>query len=274
MAWASRKRSSAAISPVIAARTGCRSASRPRRAIVRGGAPNNDPAHLEAELDQSLVRLGVERVDLFYVHRREPAREIEEVTEGLARLVAKGKIGGFGLSEVAPTTLARAAAVHPVGAVQSEYSLQTRLPELGLMQACERLGAALVAFSPVGRGLLSDTPPTPERCAASVFLRENPRFTADTLPRNIAASEPLRDLAREAGTSTAALAIAWVLSRSPGVLAIPGTRSRAHLAELVAGAEMTLTPDLAAEIDRRMPPGWTHGARYSESQARTPESYA
>lgn len=241
---------------------------------VRGSGPNNDPAYLEAELDKSLERLGLDRVDLFYVHRREPSREIEEVAEGLARLVAKGKIGGYGLSEVAPTTLARAAAVHPVAAVQSEYSLQTRVPELGMVQACERLGVAFVAFSPVGRGLLSDTPPTPERCEASAFLRENPRFTPDSLARNIAASEPLRDLAREVGTSTAALAIAWLLARSPGVIAIPGTRTPEHLAELVAGANMTLSPELAAEIDARMPPGWTHGARYSESQARSPEHYA
>lgn len=234
---------------------------------------DNSPEHLESELDKSLKRLRVEQVDLFYVHRRDPNREIEEVTETLAALVAKGKIARIGYSEIAPTSLERAFAVHPVAAVQSEYSLQTRQPELGLVQACERLGTALVAFSPVGRGLLSDTPPTPERVAASGFLKDNPRFTGGNLERNIAASQPLRDLAAETGHSTAALAIAWVIDRSPAVLPIPGTRSPAHFAQLVEGATLTLTDDLRAEIDRRMPPGWIHGARYNAAQSVGPEDY-
>ena len=234
---------------------------------------DNSPAHLEGELDGSLKRLGVERVDLFYVHRRDPAVEIEEVTQTLAGLIAKGKIAAFGFSEIAPTSLARAAAVHPVGAVQSEYSLQTRLPELGMLQECERLGTAFVAFSPVGRGLLSDTPPTPERAAASGFLRSNPRFCGGNLERNLAASEPLRALAQELGIPTAALAIAWTMAQSPTVLPIPGTRSTAHFAELVQGASMTLSGEVKAEIERRLPVGWCHGARYGADQSVGPESF-
>lgn len=234
---------------------------------------DNAPEHLEAELDQSLRRLGVERVALFYVHRRDTRHEIEKVTEFLATLVAKGKIASFGFSEIAPTSLRRAAAVAPVAAVQSEYSLQTRLPELGLIQTCEDLGTALVAFSPVGRALLSDTPPTAERVAASGFLSANPRFTGGNLERNLAASAPLRDMAADMGVATASLAIAWTLAKSPAIHAIPGTRSTAHFAELVAGADMDLPPETLAEIERRLPVGWCHGARYSAAQSVGPEDY-
>ena len=137
---------------------------------------DNSAGHLEAELDASLKRLGIGCVDLFYVHRRDPALPIEAVAEALAGLVAKGKTRAVGFSEIAPSSLRRAAAVHPVAAVQSEYSLQTRLAELGLVQASAALGTALVAFSPVGRGLLTDAPPTAEKVAAIEFLAGNPRF--------------------------------------------------------------------------------------------------
>lgn len=233
---------------------------------------DNSPEHLTSELDKSLQRLGVEQVDLFYVHRRDPRFEIEEVTDTLSGLVKTGKIKAIGFSEIAPTSLLRAHAVHPVAAVQSEYSLQTRQPELGLVQACERIGAALVAFSPVGRGLLSDTPPTAERAAASSILKGNPRFSGPNLDRNLAALAPLRDLAQSCGISTAGLAIGWVLSRSVAVLAIPGTRSPAHLHELVQGAG-GLDDALLSEIDRLLPPGWCHGARYTPAQYIGPEFY-
>ena len=181
------------------------------KAGIRPGAErgfDNDPAYLEAELDGSLERLGTDRVDLFYVHRREAERPIEEITEGLARIVASGKARAIGFSEIAPATLHRANAVHPVAAVQSEYSLQTRAPELGMVQACERTSTALVAFSPVGRGLLTDRPLTRERVDAQPFLAQIPRFSEELLPRNVAGSEPLRRLAAEVGLTAAGLAIA------------------------------------------------------------------
>ena len=234
---------------------------------------DNSAKYLEAALDASLQRLGLEQVELYYVHRRDPEVPIEEVAGALADLVAKGKIARFGFSEIAPTSLRRAATVHPVAAVQSEYSLQTRAPELGLVQTCEELGTALVTFSPVGRGLLTDNPPTLERAKSSDFLRTNPRFLPDALPRNIAASDALRDIAREMSQPTAALAIAWLLTRSDAVVPIPGTRSVAHFMELVSGAELTLTPDVLIEIERRLPPGWCHGARYSTAQSVGPEQY-
>ncbi len=234
---------------------------------------DNSPAHIAAELDRSLARLGVERIDLFYLHRLDPEVPVEDAVGACARLAEVGKISRIGLSEVAPTTLARASRVHPVAAVQSEYSLQTRLPELGLVQACERFGISLVAFSPVGRGLLTDAPPMPDKASALAFMASNPRFSGGNLERNLAASQPLRDLAGEAGCSTAALAIAWVLAQSRSAVAIPGTRSRAHFAELVEGANLELGADLKAEIERRLPLGWCHGDRYSVRQGIGPERY-
>jgi aryl-alcohol dehydrogenase-like predicted oxidoreductase len=234
---------------------------------------DNSAAHLEEELDASLGRLGLEAVDLFYVHRRDPGVPIEEVTGTLAGLVAKGKARAFGFSEIAPSSLRRAAAVHPVAAVQSEYSLATRAPELGLVQACEALGVALVAFSPVGRGMLTDPPPTPERVDGVAFFRSNPRFEAGNLAANLALTDGLRALAAEMGTSAAALAIAWLLARSPGVIPIPGTRSVAHLRELAAGAELALDADDLARIEAVLPCGWAHGERYSAAQSVGPEGY-
>ena len=235
---------------------------------------DNSPAHLEAELDKSLARLGLEYVELFYVHRREAARPIEEVTETLAGLVKAGKTRSFGFSEIAPSSLRRAAAVHPVAAVQSEYSLSTRSPELGLVQTCAELGTALVAFSPVGRGLLTDRPPTAESVARSGFLKSNPRFDAENLPVNLERSDRFRALAAEIGCAAAALAIAWLLHRGEHVLPIPGTRSTGHLRELAAGAELGLSEADLARVEEALPIGWAQGDRYSEAQWVGPERYA
>ena len=234
---------------------------------------DNSRAHLEAELDASLARLGVDRVDLFYVHRRDTRHDIEAVTESLAGFQRAGKIGAFGFSEIAPTSLRRAAAVHPVAAVQSEYSLATRAPDLGLVQACAALGTALGAFSPVARGLLTDRGPEPETLTASPFFRDNPRFQPENLALNLAATEPFRKLAAEAGRPAAALAIGWLLSRNPWVIPIPGTRSPAHLAELAQGAAAPLAPDLIAAIETALPVGWAHGDRYSVPQWIGPERF-
>lgn len=234
---------------------------------------DNSAEYLSAALDDSLSRLGVDRVDLFYVHRREAERPIEEVTEALAALQKTGKIGGFGFSEIAPASLDRAARIHPVAAVQSEYSLSTRAPELGLVEACARHGTALVAFSPVGRGLLTDTPPDAGRVAASAFLRVNPRFTETNLRENIAATDRLRAVAADMGVPTAALAVAWLLHQDDSVIPIPGTRSPDHFAEAVHGMTLDLGPDAIAAIETALPRGWAHGDRYSETQWNGPERY-
>ncbi|MEZ5877373.1 MAG: aldo/keto reductase [Tepidamorphaceae bacterium] len=234
---------------------------------------DNSAEHLEQELDKSLKRLGVDCVDLFYAHRRDPRLTPEETAANLGRLVEKGKTRAIGLSEVSPSTLRRAMKVFPVAAVQSEYSLSTRAPDLGLVQACAELGVAMVAFSPVGRSLLTDNPIPKERIPDLAFLSENPRFLEPNLSENLAITDRLRALAREMGTSAAALASAWLLTRGDHVIPIPGTRSVAHLKECVAGAELSLSQDDLAKIEAALPVGWAHGDRYSEAQSIGPERY-
>jgi aryl-alcohol dehydrogenase-like predicted oxidoreductase len=234
---------------------------------------DNSREHLEAELDKSLQRMGVDHVELFYVHRREEARPIEEVTETLAGFVKAGKILQFGFSEIAPTSLSVAAAVHPVGAVQNEYSLSTRSPEMGLVQKTAELGTSLVAFSPVGRGLLTDKPPSLEKCQSIDFLKANPRFMEPNLSRNIAATNGFRALASEMGVAASSLAIAWVLHQGEHVLPIPGTRSVDHLIELAAGADMKLSLSDLEAIENVLPIGWAHGDRYTAGQWVGPEKY-
>ncbi|WP_373050884.1 aldo/keto reductase [Thalassovita aquimarina] len=235
---------------------------------------DNSPEHFEAELDKSLERLGVECVDLFYMHRYQAERPIEEVTEALAALVKKGKTKSIGLSEIAPSTLRRAAAVHPIAAVQSEYSLATRAPELGLLQACEELGTAFVAFSPVGRSFLTDDPIPASRVPELGFLKVNPRFQQPNYDYNIAATDRFRALAAEMGMPAASLAIAWTLHKGDHVLPIPGTRSTSHFAELVKGTNATLTADDVARIEQVLPVGWAHGDRYSAGQWVGPERFS
>lgn len=235
---------------------------------------DNTPEHLEGELDKSLKRLGTDRVDLFYVHRRNPAIPIEEVTGTLARLVEKGKTRAIGYSEIAPSSLRRAHAVHPVAAVQSEYSLSTRAPELGLVQACAELGTTLVAFSPVGRTLLTDRPFTPERIAQHAFLKGNPRFMEPNYSVNIGYSQRFGALAADMGEPAAALAIAWLLAQGPHVLPIPGTKNTAHLAELIRGTEIELDAEALGRIEEVLPVGWAYGDRYNDDQWVGPERFS
>lgn len=238
-----------------------------------GNTFDNSAEHLEAELNKSLSRLGVQAVDLYYIHRRDPSIPIEEVTETLAGFVRAGKVKAIGFSEIAPSSLRRAHAVYPVAAVQSEYSLSTRAPELGLTQACVELGVALVAFSPVGRSLLTDTPLSFEVAQGLPFLVKNPRFMEPNYSANIKATDAFRGLARDLGISAAGLAIAWLLAQGEHVVPIPGTRSVAHLNQLLEGAERALTAEELAAIDRILPVGWAHGDRYSRAQWEGPEGY-
>ena len=234
---------------------------------------DNTLEHLEAELDASLTRLGVDCVDLFYAHRRDPRLTPEETAGNLGRLVEKGKTRAIGLSEVSPATLRRAYAVHPVAAVQSEYSLSTRFPELGLVQTCAELGVAMVAFSPVGRSLLTDHPIPRERIPDLPFLTSNPRFIEPNLTENLRLTDGLRALASERGSSAAALSIAWLLAQGDHVIPIPGTRSVAHLGECLDGADLNLSQDDLARIEAVLPVGWAHGDRYTEAQWIGPERY-
>jgi aryl-alcohol dehydrogenase-like predicted oxidoreductase len=234
---------------------------------------DNSAGYLTAQLDLSLARLGLDYVDLFYVHRRDSETPIEDVTSTLADLVKAGKIRGFGFSEIAPTSLVRAQAIHPVAAVQSEYSLSVRSPELGLVQTTRELGVALVAFSPLGRSLLTDKPHNADRVKQSAWLGTNPRFLPPNLTANIAATASFRALAKDYGLSAAALAIAWLLHKGDHILPIPGTRSVQHFAEHCDGATKTLSPAQIGEIETILPIGWAHGDRYSEAQWVGPERY-
>ncbi|MDC0738742.1 aldo/keto reductase [Cognatishimia sp. SS12] len=234
---------------------------------------NNEIAYLETELDASLKRLGTDHVDLFYVHRRDQSIPIEEVAGALGDLVKKGKTRGIGFSEIAPTSLMKAHAVHPVDAVQSEYSLATRAPELGLLQACERTGTTFVAFSPVGRSFLTDAPLSADAVANGPFLRVNPRMQEPNYSANLAAAQPFRALAADMGYAAASLAIAWVLARGQHIIAIPGTRSVAHFEELVKGAEIDLSAADLEAIETVLPVGWAHGDRYNAAQWEGPERY-
>jgi len=234
----------------------------------------NTFAHLEAELDKSLVRLGTDCVDLFYVHRRQEDLPIEDVAGNLKRLVDAGKTKAIGFSEIAPSSLRRAATECHVDAVQSEYSLSVRSPELGLVQTCAELGTALVAFSPVGRSLLTDAPLSLDAVSEiGGWMASNPRFIEPNYSANIAATAALRAYAGELGVSTAALSIAWVLAQGDHVIAIPGTRSTAHFAQLVDGWTLDLTPEHIAHIERILPIGWAHGDRYGADQWIGPERY-
>ncbi|MBF9043433.1 aldo/keto reductase [Rhodobacterales bacterium HKCCE4037] len=234
---------------------------------------DNAPDRLRASLEGSLERLGRSSVELFYIHRREAARPVEEVMETLVGFIEEGMIGAIGFSEIAPSTLRRAHAVHPVAAVQSEYSLWSRQPELGMLQACAELGVTFVAFSPVARGVLSDGFPGRESFRDTDFRRAQPRFVDPNYGPNMEQIAGFKAWCAERGWPTASVAIAWVLSRGDHVLPIPGTRSAAHLEELAKGSEISLSVDDLAEIERLLPAGFAHGGRYSDAQWVGVEQY-
>jgi aryl-alcohol dehydrogenase-like predicted oxidoreductase len=257
--------------------------SRPHRPVIATKAsivsgPNrrvdNSPAHLRAELEGSLKRLGVERVDLFYMHRHEQARPIEEVAETMAALIREGKIGGYGLSEIAPYTLRRAHAVHPVMAVQNEYSLWTRQPDLGLIQACAELGVAFVPFSPLARGVFGDPMLDPDLHDLGPFRRQIPRFSPENWPKNRQKLLEFQALASRMGHHPSALALAWCLHRGPHLVPIPGTRSADHLKAWAKADEIILTPGDMAAIEAVLPVGWAYGDRYNDEMAASVERFS
>lgn len=231
---------------------------------------DNSEGHLRAELEASLRRLNRDHVELFYLHRREQDRPLEDVIGTLSRLIAEGKIGGYGLSEVAPETLRRAHAIHPCTAVQNEYSLWSRQPELGLIQACAALGVAFVPFSPLARGMLGDTPlPRP----TDAFRSAMPRFIEPNFTANTQRIGAFRAFCRARGWSTPATALAWVLSRGPHLIPIPGTRHASHIAQCAQAADLVLSAADLAEIDRLLPPGFAAGDRYGDHNLLAVERY-
>jgi aryl-alcohol dehydrogenase-like predicted oxidoreductase len=224
---------------------------------------DGSPRHVREACDASLRRLGVDRIDLYYLHRVDPNVPIEETVGAMADLVRQGKVGHLGLSEVTAATVRRAYAVHAIAAVQSEYSLFTRDPEAALLPALKELGIALVAYSPLGRGLLAGRFRRLEDLSANDWRRKNPRFQGENLDKNLAAAARVREVAAQKGCTPAQLALAWLLRRHDNVVPIPGTSSRARLEENVAAMNVELSPEELDHIDRVTPRG--AGARYDEA---------
>ena len=225
---------------------------------------DNSPAYIRAACDASLQRLGVERIDLYYCHRRDPAVPIEEVVGTMAELVRAGKVGAIGLSEVSVQTLRRASAVHPVAAVQSEYSLWSREPEQGMLAACAELGTAFVAYSPLGRAFLTASVQAGQ-LADGDFRKNNPRFVGAAEAGNRKLVAALGEFAAARGCSNAQVALAWLLNKQPHVIPIPGTRRIAYLESNVAAARIALSANEIAELDRLFDPAAVAGARYPEA---------
>ncbi len=233
----------------------------------------NDADFLREELEASLRRLGVDHVPLYYVHKREESRDIEEVMAAMLRFQEEGKIGGIGFCEIAPSSLRVAHAMGPVSAVQSEYSLWSRYPDLGIIQTCADLGVAFVPFSPLGRGILAEKTPDPATFGKIDFRRGSPRFTEPNFSRNVAQVKKFKHLAAGMGTTSPTLAIAWCLARGEHLLPIPGTRSSAHLRECAAAADLHLNEEVLARIEEVLPVGWAHGDRYTRPQWIGAEGY-
>jgi aryl-alcohol dehydrogenase-like predicted oxidoreductase len=212
--------------------------------------------------DASLKRLGTDHIDLYYMHRRNPDTPIEETVSAMASLKEQGKILHLGLSEVAPATLRAAHAVHPIAAVQMEYSLFTRFVEDEMLATCRELGVALVAYSPVGRGWLTGKVTSPEDFDEDDFRRTLPRFTGDNFDANAALVESVKRVAAQIGCTPAQAALAWLLAQGNDILPIPGTKRVSYLDENVAAADLTLTPDQLAALEDAVPPDAVAGERY------------
>jgi len=223
------------------------------------------PEAIRKDCEDSLGRLGTEVIDLYYLHRIDLAQRVpvEESVGAVARLVEQGKVKTLGLSEVSAATLRRAHAVHPVTALQSEYSLWTRNPELGTLATCRELGIAFVAFSPLGRGYLTGALREVGALDAKDIRRPMPRFSPEAYARNLTLLDAMGALAREAGASVSQLALAWLLARGDHVIPIPGTTSLAHLAENLASADVALGPALATRLDALINQRTVIGARYA-----------
>ncbi len=222
------------------------------------------PEAIKATCDAALQRLQTEVIDLYYLHRRDFKVPIEDSVGALADLVAAGKIRAIGLSEVSAETLRRAHAVHPVSAVQSEYSLWSREPEIAALETCREIGAAFVAFSPLARGFLGGELNDPAAQLSPGDLRlAMPRFASDNYARNRRLLDGYRAIADEAGCSPAQLALAWVLHQQPHTLVIPGTRSPAHLADNLGAARVSLSADLIVRLDALINRHTVSGPRYN-----------
>jgi aryl-alcohol dehydrogenase-like predicted oxidoreductase len=234
----------------------------------KGNLVDGRPAYVAEACDASLKRLGVDVIDLYYQHRVDPKVPIEDTVGGMARLIERGKVRYLGLSEAAPETIRRAQAIHPISAVQSEYSLLYRQPAEDTIAACRELGISFIAYSPIGRGLLSarikqagDIPEDDRR-------RQHPRFQDGNLEHNLGLVRRIEEIAREKGATPSQLALAWLLAQGEDILPIPGTKRRSYLEENVEALSIRLSKDDLARINEAMPPGAAAGSRYPEAQMK------
>ncbi|HZD66205.1 MAG TPA: aldo/keto reductase [Acidimicrobiales bacterium] len=228
------------------------------------------PERVRRAIDASLARLGTDHIDLYYLHRVDPATPVTDTVGAMAEAVAAGKVGHLGLSEVRPATLRAACAVHPIAVVQQEYSLLTRDPEEGLVPTLRELGVGLVAYSPLGRGLLTGALRTPADLPPGDRRPERyPRFAEGNLAANLGLVATLEEIAAEVGATPGQVALAWVLAKGPDVVAITGTRRLENLEDSASAAGLALDPDVLARLDRAFPPGAAAGDRYAPAlQAR------
>jgi aryl-alcohol dehydrogenase-like predicted oxidoreductase len=222
------------------------------------------PEYVKQAIEGSLGRLGVDHVDLYYQHRVDPDTPIEETVGAMAELIREGKVRYIGLSEAAPATIRRAHAVHPVSALQTEYSLWSRDPEDELLPTVRELGIGFVAYSPLGRGFLSGRFQSPDDLEEDDFRRRNPRFQGENFERNLELVERVREIAEEKGATPAQLTLAWVLAQGEDIVPIPGTTHRERVEENDAAADVHLTDDDLERIEAAFPKGATAGDRYPD----------
>jgi aryl-alcohol dehydrogenase-like predicted oxidoreductase len=237
--------------------------------IVRGPRPedrgvNGKPEYVRTSCEGSLKRLGVETIDLYYQHRVDPDVSIEETVGAMSELVREGKVRFLGLSEAAPETIRRAHAVHPISALQTEYSLWSRDPEDEILHTCRELGIGFVPYSPLGRGLLTGAIRRTEDLVEGDQRRGFPRFQADTLKDNADLVKGIETVAAEKGATAPQVALAWVLAKGKDIVPIPGTKRRKYLEENLKAAELSLTPDDVARLEDLCPRGAAHGPRYPD----------
>jgi aryl-alcohol dehydrogenase-like predicted oxidoreductase len=235
--------------------------------IVRGSdgslvGIDGSPDYVRRSCDASLARLGIDTIDLYYQHRVDANVPIEETVGAMAELVRVGKVRQLGLSEASPATIQRAHAVHPIAALQSEYSLWTRDPEGEVLATCRSLGIAFVAYSPLGRGFLTGRFTSPDDLAVDDSRRNHPRFQGENFTKNLELVARVRALAAAKGCSPAQLALAWVLAQGSNIIPIPGSKRRTRLEENVASAEIQLTSDDLAALDAAAPKDVAAGTRY------------
>jgi aryl-alcohol dehydrogenase-like predicted oxidoreductase len=229
---------------------------------------NGHPRHVQSACEASLQRLGVDVIDLYYQHRVDPQVPIEDTVGAMSELIGQGKVRWLGMSEAAPATIRRAAAVHPITALQTEYSLWTRDVEREILATCRQLGIGFVAYSPLGRGFLSGRFKTPEDLEPEDWRRRTPRFQAENFQKNLEMVRRLQSLANKKKCTPAQLALSWLLAQGADIVPIPGTKRRQYLEENVCAVDVELTAEELREIDEAAPLGFTSGDRYPAESMR------